>query len=464
MRAILPSLLLVGCVTGTPGKEENPVAEVPSLRLPAGVPEGALVISVDGVGKLRAGSAEVGAWPPAREEVLGLRHLSLTKVLSDKPEGGPVLFRLPATSTVADFYPLMFTADGGGFHQQWLQAQGADVAFGPITRPEKGKGDLTVTRVVPHLVVSLEDEAGLYWVEGTLSFEAAAKDASGAEVLMGPTEIPTTLTCEATFAEDAGLVAACEAGRRAPDEDLPTVSVGGPLGCLVAPASTEEEVLSWRKQLVSSLETVDQTGWGGPLLVAEKDVSLGVILPLMGAFHDYGKGLPTFSHREGLVENSAPPACPTVPPTARAVQEAGATWLGRSSARTARAAAQAAARAGKTDDTRPASELKYEVEISELTVEGPLDVKSVQKSIDAAAGTMTGCYKAAARKAVWGTVLFTMEVGADGEVGRASFTTKSAGAEQLGACISGRLQRLRFPIKGEPAEGKAHLSLRYVTL
>jgi len=442
---------ILGC--GSTQGEGKADKELQLAPLPHGVDPGTLTVTVTEAGRLVAAGIDVAGWPPARQDFRRDRHPALEKALEGQTHSS-VLIQVPNTTAFRDLQPLLLSAEARGMHQQWLPSLEAGTALGPFTRPTSpAEGTaLTITGARPHLVLSVSSRGSARWVDSTVAYEALATVEGATEpVGLRAGDVQGAIDCAAVFGEATALVDACTAGQAPDADDPPPLQVGLETGCLVSPITETQATEEWRHQLAGTVAALDLGAWGTPILALDPDVQTRTAIALALGFQDSGMGLPILAGRSGLDGSDGPTPSPTEAPSNEVIAESGAYWLGRTTANAEAAALRAATIPAPTaEDTQPVDDTlpPYDASLIEVSATGALSKRVAQTTIEESWEPLDSCFQNAARHGLSGAVRLEVAIKQSGKA-RSKVVRATPGLQAVGACLSGRVQRLSFPAEDE---------------
>jgi hypothetical protein len=106
------------------------------------------------------------------------------------------------------------------------------------------------------------------------------------------------------------------------------VKLGGEHGCLLPIARRPDDVGIWRAALPSVVERLGLSERTLLLVMPEARVRLDALLAVLGGFRDAGAKVPPFGLSLLVEGNDGPPVCDAAVRDAKALDAAGARWLG----------------------------------------------------------------------------------------------------------------------------------------
>ncbi len=443
---------ILGC--GSTQGDDKEGQELQLAPLPHGVEPGTLTVTVTEAGRLVAAGIDVAGWPPARQDFRGDLHPALDKALEGQAQSS-ILIQVPSTTAFRDLQPLLHTADRRGMRHQWLPSLEAGTALGPFTRPTSPPEGtaLTVTGARPHLVLSVSSRGSARWVDTSVAYEALATVEGATEPLgLRAGDLPGAVDCAAVFGEATPLVEACTAGQQPDADDPPPLQVGLETGCLVAPITDSAATDQWRHELAASIPALDLGAWGTPILALDPTVQTRTAVALALGIQDSGLSLPILAGRSGLDGSEGPTPCPTEVPSDEELAESGAYWLGRAGATAEAAALRAAAAPATTTepDTQPVDDTvpPYDASLTEVTATGAISKRVAQTAVEESWEPLDSCFQNAARHGLSGAIRLEVAVKQSGKA-RSKVVRATPGLQAVGACLSGRVQRVPFPAEDE---------------
>jgi hypothetical protein len=220
------------------------------------------------------------------------------------------------------------SAREAGVIPKQIGAIGSEERFPLVDPPRYGLETTCETpraaaRTEPLVTLSVQSGQDGAWVLATAQFLPAFGDGAGDAVDGLPATCVTVPPCEALYAADDALRAACEQGG-----GEQRVKLGGEHGCLLPIARRPDEVGAWRAELPALIERLGLAERPLLLVMPEARVRLDAVLAVLGGFRDAGANVPPFGLSLLVEGNDGPPVCDAAVRDAKTLSAAGARWLG----------------------------------------------------------------------------------------------------------------------------------------
>lgn len=292
-------------------------------RLPPGLPADVVVVRVAD-GNLEVGGAPVAPFADLDHAPTDDDDPVLARALAAAHDE-PVLVELPPDTPFWKVRKVLGSAKVAGTGPIWLSSGGSE-AFPLAASPRYELGGacetpIAVTGARPLVTLSLQTGADGAWVLASARFLPVT--AKG-PVQGLPDECLSVPSCDAVYAAGP-LRAACEAATGdAPER----VDLGAEIGCLLPIARSPEEVATWREELPAVIGALGLGAQELLVVMPEARTRYDAVLAVLGGFVDAKADAPSVAHTLLVEGNDGPPVCNAPVRTARALEEAGARWVG----------------------------------------------------------------------------------------------------------------------------------------